>query len=214
MKKILSVILSALIILSVFSVGAFAVEAEQTRFQKWMSIHESDTELAFKINTRVGNYLVAFMSCTAYVKDGQLAVTAVFDGTEIKMISKDDDLCIFPAKFPFVHYKMKSEDLFGSDDMGFSGYSFDGERELVLEEKTIIIEDYTFMSDGEEYQVSAYFEGDVLKRITFGQNIADMDVEIEFEILSYEVDDDVFKMPSFSIDVTFLVDILLKLGIL
>lgn len=214
MKKIISVILSVLITISVFSIGAFSVDAEPTRFEKWMSNHEVDNELAVQINVRIDGLLAGFLKSNAYLKGDNLAMTFDFDGKEIKMVSRDDDLLIFFAKFPFMHYKMKSEVIFGSGDTDLSGYSFDGEYELVLEERAFWVEEYTFESDGEKYQVSAYFEGDELKKITVGQNITDMDMEIEFEILSEEVDDEVFKLPTFSLDVTFFVDILLKLGIL
>ncbi len=214
MKKTISVILSVLIAISVFSIGAFAVEAEPTRFEKWMSNQESDNELAVKMNVRAGGYLMGFIKCNAYFKGDNFAMIIDFDGREIKMVSKDDDLLIFLTKFPFMHYKMKAEDVFGPENTDFSDFSFDREYELVLEERAFLVEEYTFESDGEKYQMSAYFEGDELKKITVGQNIADMDVEIEFEILSNEVDDEMFKMPFISIDVTFLVDILLKFGLL
>ncbi len=214
MKKIISVILSVLIAISVFSIGAFAIEAEPTRLQKWMNNYESDNGLAVKINVRVGDYLMGFIKCNAYFKGDNFAMIIDYDGREIKMVSKDDDLLLFLTKFPFVHYKMKSELVFGSGETDFSDYSFDGGYELVLEERTFWVEEYTFELDGEKYQTSTYFEGDELKKITVGQNISDLKLEIEFEILSYEVDDDMFKKPFFSIDVTFLVDILLKFGLL
>ena len=59
----------------------------------------------------------------------------------------------------------------------------------------------------------AYFDGDELIYFGAEETIADMDFELYFEILSFEVDDAVFKMPAFSLDVTFLVDLFLKLGL-
>lgn len=213
MKKILSVILSALIILSVFSVGAFAAEAEPTRFQKWMNEYESDKGIAFNINTRIDGFLIGFLKCTAYIKGGQSATLIDFDGTELKLVSKDGDIYIYPAKFPFVHYKMDSAGFFVSDDTSGIGYSFDGEYELELEDKTYFVEEYTFVTDGEEYQLRACFDGDELVNITHGQTIADMDIELEFEVIPGEIDDEVFETPFFSLDVTFLVDMLMKFGI-
>ena len=214
MKKTISVLLSVLIAISVFSIGAFAAETEPTKFEKWISNHEVDNELAVKLNVHAGGYLMGFIKADAYFKGDNFAMTIDFNGREIKMVAEDDDLLIFLTKIPFMHYRMKAEDVFGSENMDFSDFSFDREYELVIEERTFWVEEYTFESDGEKYQMSAYFEGDELEKITVVQNIADMDIELEFEILSYEVDDKMFKMPFISIDVTFLVDILLKFGLL
>lgn len=214
MKKAISVILSLLIAISVFSIGASAVEAEPTRFDKWMSNHESDNELAVGMNVRAGGYLIGFMKFDAYFKGENFAMIMDLDGREIKAIQKGDDLLIFFTKFPFMHYKMKAEDIFGSGNAAFSECSFNKEYELEIEKKKFLVEEYILESDGQEYQMSAYFEGDELKKIIVAYNIADMDMEIEFEILSYEVDDDMFKMPLISIDVTFLVDLLLKIGLI
>lgn len=216
MKKIISVLLSLLIAISVFSIGAFAVEAETepTRLEKWVSNYEGDDGLAVKINLYLDGFLIGFIKSNVYCKGDNLAMTVDFDGREIKVVSKDDNFLIFLTKFPFMHYRMKSESVFGSVDTDFSDCSFVKAYEHVYEEKAFWVEEYTFESDGEKYQVSAYFEGDELKKITVGQKITDMDMEIEFEILSYEVDDDMFKMPLISLDVTFLVDLLLKIGLL
>ncbi len=214
MKKIISVILSVLITISVFSIGAFSVDAEPTRFEKWMSNHEVDNELAVQINVRIDGLLAGFLKSNAYLKGDNLAMTFDFDGKEIKAVSKDGNLLLFFTEFPFIHYKMKLEDVFGSTDADFSNCIFVEAYETELEEKTVWVEEYIFESDGQEYPIISYFEGDELKKLTFEQNIADMNLEVEFEILSEEVDDEVFKLPTFSLDVTFFVDILLKLGIL
>lgn len=213
MKKAISVILSLLFAFSVFSIGASAVEAEPTRFDKWMSNHESDNELAVRINVRAGGYLIGFMKFNAYFKGENFAMIMDLDGREIKAVQKGDDLLIFLTKFPFMHYKMKAEEIFGSENEGFSECSFNKEYELEIEGKKFLVEEYILESDGQEYQLSAYFEGDELKKIIISHNVADMDMEVEFEILSYEVDDDMFKMPLISLDVTFLVDLLLKIGL-
>lgn len=216
MKKILSVILSVIIAVSAFSVGAFAVEAEAepTRFEKWMSAHEADNEFAIKINVRIDGFLIGFLQSNAYLKGDNFAMTVDFDGREIKAVLKDDSFLIYLTKFPFMHYKMESEEAFGSSDLDLSDFTLEKASEIVIDEKAFWVEEYIVESDGEKYPVSAYFEGDDLKKIVFAQDITDINLEVEFEILSYEVDDDVFKTPFFSFDVTFLVNFLLKFGIL
>ena len=108
MKKTISVILSLLIAISVFSISASAVEAEPTRFEKWISDNESGNGIAVKMNVRAGGYLIGFMKFNAYLKGENFAMTIDFDGREIKTVKKGDDLLIFLTKFPFMHYKMKA----------------------------------------------------------------------------------------------------------
>lgn len=214
MKKILSVLLSALIILSVFSVGAFATEAEPTKLEKWEETHDLNNGISVKIHTRTNNILISLFDAVIHVKDGKLAVVADFDGKEFKAVTKDDALCIFMTKLPFFHYKI-SGDLFGSIDLDLTleNTSFVKSYEAEYEGKTLYVEEYFYDENSQPMTFKAYFDGDELIYFGAEERIADMDFEMYFEILSFEVDDDVFKMPIFSLDVTFLVDMLMKLGI-
>lgn len=217
MKKILSVILSALIILSVFSVGAFAVEAEPTKYEKWCETHDLNNGISVKIHTRANNMLISLFSVIIYAKDGKLAAVAEFDGKEFKAVTNDGDLCIFMTKLPIFHYKIKGDELFGSIDMDLTldeSTSFVGSYETEFNGKALFVEEYLYESDSQPMTMKFYFDGDELIYFGAEEKIADMDIEIYFEILSLEVDDDIFEMPFFSLDVTFLVDMLLKLGML
>ncbi len=216
MKKILSVILSALIILSAFSAGAFATEAESTRYEKWCETHNINDGISVKIHTRANNMLISLFGAVIHFKDGKMAVEAEFDGKEFKAVTKDDDLCIFMTKLPIFHYKIKGDELFGSIDMDLTldeNTAFVESYETEVNGKALFVEEYLYDEGSQPMTFKFYFDGDELIYFGAEETIADMDFELYFEILSFEVDDAVFKMPAFSLDVTFLVDLFLKLGL-
>lgn len=68
--------------------------------------------------------------------------------------------------------------------------------------------------NGQQQNVSFYFDGGNLKYLGSEYNFDGRKANIYFEVLSLNVDDEVFEMLSFSIDVSHVINILLNLGIL
>lgn len=215
MKKILSVLLSALIILSVFSVVAFATEAEPTKLEKWGETYDWDNGISVKTRILANNIsLDILFNIVTYMKDGKTALIINFDGKEFKAVTKDDALCIFMTKLPLFHYKITGS-IFNSidSDLTSENLSFVRGYEAEYEEKTFYVEEYLYESDDQSMTLKFYFDGDELKVFGSEEKIDDMDTEIYFEIIPGEIDDEVFEMPWYSIDVTRLVDFILMLGI-
>lgn len=214
MKKILSVILSVFIALSVFSIGAFANES--AKLEKWCETHDFNSGISVKTYIYITDILIGFINPVFHFKNGQTAMEININDKDIKMIEKDDILYFFPAKFPFVYYKMNAEEFWGSDntDINTEDITFKESYETEYNNKTFFVEDYICETDGKQIILSAYFDGNDLKYIGFKEDYEGMEIEIYWEILSTNVDDKVFEMPSFSIDVSPIVDILIKLGII
>lgn len=205
MKKILSVFLTAVIlVMSVFCVNAFA--QEQTRTEKWaqnVNNYDFETKITNKIN---GEKTVARM----YIKDGKIAFTTNFPlsdtiNTKIKIIIKDGYVYIFFSDFPFFHLKTEvTNEMFDTPQIG----------ELIFvksyEEQNGSVTYYVEEFEDENNNICRYyFSGDTLVKIEaesideYNNNISSI-----MEIVSYEVNDSVFRVPFFSINIAPFLNII------
>lgn len=214
MKKIISVILSAVIlVMSVFSVNAFA--QEQTRTEKWYESLTHITEYELILKTKVDN-IEADAHC--YCENGDIAIITDMPFSDekdirIKAIVKDGIFYLTFPSLPFIYLKYDLEETPISD--AFS--------------ETVSYEDLTLINAGEtEAYGSTYFKEEYItdENITFkyyfeGENLQFYEAigvdeegnefEYKYKLVSLEVADNMFEIPWYSINITPIIILLSSL---
>lgn len=205
MRKILSVFLTAVVlVMSVFCVNAFA--QEQTRMEKWTQ-NVDDYEFEAKITNKINDEKnVAKM----YVKGKKIALISNLPltdnmNTKIKFIIKDGYVYILFPDFPFFHFKIEgNEDMFQIPEIGELIYvkSYEKQNGSV----TYYVEEF---EDENNNICKYYFFGDALVKIE-AESIDEYNNHMSsiMEIVSYEVNDSVFRVPFFSINIAPFLNII------
>lgn len=203
MKKLISVFLTAIIlIMSVFCVGAFA--QEQTKSEKWMQ-NFFEQEAKIRVTTEVyGEETVSDM----YFKDGKIASVFYMPlsrniDIKIKVIINNGYFYILFPDFPLFHLKDEiTEDMLiipEADELTYLK-SYEKQDGTI----TYYVEEFT---NEQNMICKYYFIGENLIRIEAGgtDEYGEHSSSI-VEILSDKVDDSVFRVPFFSINIAPLFD--------
>lgn len=206
-KKLLSLLLAATLVFSMFSFTAFAEEA--TRTEQWFEKHHNEFHMKFlSINLDGEKY-----TYEVYLKNNKSLMENVpfSDGIYVNLLFDGEKYFLYPTKFPFIHFELPVEEEYVPDDDLLSGIEelyYLGSYTETIDSKEYYIEKFT---DDEYYCAYStlfefYFEGDELKMI-----VADKDYDMRAEIISTEIDDSEFEPPFFSINLTPFFEFLLRL---
>lgn len=200
MKKLLSVILSAILILSAFSVTAFA--ADEPKAEE--AIKNFDFEKGVQFEFRIDG----IPATTLYVKGDKIASEMNVEGHNLKLILKGDSLYMYFTSFPFIYFKHKDADMPELEEaLGTLHFNaqFIEAFEAEYSSETYYVEKY--MTDDGGF-LEYYFLDDELKiiRSTDGETTS----STEIKIVSTELDDDVFELPFFSFDITPIFELLVS----
>ena len=214
MKKIISVILSAVIlVMSAFSVNAFA--QEQTRVEKWYENLTDITEYELIMKTKIGN-MEADARC--YCENGDIAIVTDIPLSDekdigIKAIAKDGCFYLTFPSLPFLYLKYDLEetpisDVF-SETVSYEDLTLINAGETNEYGTTYYLEEY---SVDENVSVKYYFEGENLC-FSVASEVDEEGNEFEYisKFVSFEVDDSVFEIPWYSINITPIVILLSEL---
>ncbi|MBQ2903636.1 MAG: hypothetical protein IJE48_04490 [Clostridia bacterium] len=214
MKKIISVILSAVIlVMSAFSVNAFA--QEQTRVEKWYENLTDITEYELIMKTKIGN-MEADARC--YCENGDIAIVTDMPLSDekdirIKAIAKDGYFYLTFPSLPFLYLKYDLEetpisDVF-SETVSYEDLTLINAGETNEYGTTYYLEEY---SVDENVSVKYYFEGENLC-FSVASEVDEEGNEFEYisKFVSFEVDDSVFEIPWYSINITPIVILLSEL---
>lgn len=200
MKKLLSVVLSVIMILSAACVTAFATETHYAED----AIKSLDFEKGIKFEIRITDIPLTVL----YVKGDKTAAEMSIDGHNLKLILKDNTLYTYFTDFPFIYFELKNTDMPELEEtLG------------TLEIDALFIESYEAEYDSKIYYVEKYasddsmtleyyFLDDELKMIRSND---DENYTTEIKIISTEVDDDVFDLPFFSFNITPIFEFLSSL---
>ena len=199
MKKFVSTVLTILILItSVFSLNAFA--QEQTRAEQWMQDF-TNQEMEMRITTTLyGEETISEL----YFKDGKIASTFYIPfyeniNAKTKVIINNGYIYIIFPDFPFVHFKTEiTEDMLIFPEASELTYikSYEEQNGSI----TYYIEEFT---TEQNMICKYYFIGDNLIRIEaegtdeYGEHSSSV-----IEILSDEVEDSIFRIPFFSINIS------------
>lgn len=212
MKKHLISILFALILGVIFCVSASATESETTKAETWYNEAHAVTGMISDITIGDG-----YSSITerVYSKGDKAAAEVDLDGTKIRVITDSKDMILFNPDMPLFHVKFSGfgEIMVEIPEGVPTEFSLDFVKsyEHTEGDKVYYIEEFTD-ADGMVYKY--YFLGDELILVDNLITYEEDTITTRIMIISYEVDDEIFEVPWYSINLYPLVMILTILSLI
>lgn len=209
MKKTLSVILATIIlVMSVFSVNAFA--AETTKTEALLAKLNDSQEVAVTLGA--GDIAIFGKDSDSkdiiYIKDDKAAYEYNAGFLSVRVVLEDDEIIAFFPAFPYIHVKLDTASI-GSVDiweliekatditMGILAY-VDTYAETV-DGKTYTVEEF---NDRAQVTSKFYYEGDHLKILKVEDKQYKSVQYTYFDNIEFSVDDSIFELPLISFDLT------------
>ncbi len=210
MKKTLSAVIAAIIlIMSVFSVNAFAASTPKT--DALLDRLETATEVSVTLRageTKLFGILPATITNTVAVKGNSICYEYNAGFIQARVVTDDDGIYGYMPNLPYFYIKMDTNPLKGADVWS-----------LVLDAANITqvfiqyIKSYEEEVDGTKYYVEEYndrefvtskfyYIGDELKMLKVTDSSTNSVQYTYFEDISFEVDDSVFSVPKTAVDLT------------
>lgn len=208
MKKTLSIIIATIIlVMSVFSVNAFAAE---TKTDALLNQLKDSKEVAVSLEAGdiplFGNNSDA--SDTFYVKGDKAAYEYKAGFINIRVVLNGDEIVAFIPAFPYIHVKLETKAL-GSLNIGALIEEATKVTTGVLNYVDTYEEDlggvkYTVEEYNDRAQVTSkfYYKGDDLKILRVDDKKTFSVQNTYFNSIEFEVDDSIFELPFISFDVT------------
>lgn len=207
MKKTLSIIMSVILIISVFSLNAFAATTKTETL-----VDKINTEKEVAVTLTAGDIPLfganSDATDTIYIKDDKAAYDYNAGFINIRVVLDDDEIIAFLPVFPYVHVKLDSKaigsvDIWGIIDeatnITFGVLNYVGSYEEEFEGKTYYVEEF---NDRAQVTSKFYYDGDDLKILNVTDKKTNSVQNTYFEDISFEVDDSIFKLPLISFDMT------------
>lgn len=208
MKKTLSIIIASIIlVMSVFSVNAFAAETKTDALLKQL---KDSKEVA--ISLQAGDIPLfgsnSNASDTFYVKGDKAAYEYKAGFINVRVVLDGDEIIAFIPEFPYIHVKLETKAL-GSINIsklieeatnltsGVLNYVDTYEEEIGGVKYTV--EEY---NDRAQVTSKFYYQNDELKILKVNDKKTFSNQNTYFESISFEVDDSIFELPIISFDVT------------
>ncbi len=207
MKKTLSIIMSVILIVTVFSLNAFAATTKTEAL-----LNKLNTEKEVAVTLTAGDIPLfganSDSTDTIYIKGDKFAYDYNAGFMNVRLVLEDDEVIAFFPDFPYIHVKLDSVaigsvDIWGIIDettnatLGVLNYVNSYEEEY--EGKTYYVEEF---NDRAQVTSKFYYDGDDLKIIKVTDAQTGSVQNTFFEDISFEVDDSVFKLPLISFDLT------------
>ncbi len=208
MKKTLSIIIASIIlVMSVFSVNAFAAETKTDALLKQL---KDSKEVA--ISLQAGDIPLfgsnSNASDTFYVKGDKAAYEYKAGFINVRVVLDGDEIIAFIPEFPYIHVKLETKAL-GSINIsklieeatnltsGVLNYVDTYEEEIGGVKYTV--EEY---NDRAQVTSKFYYQNDELKILKVNDKKTFSNQNTYFESISFEVDDSIFELPLISFDVS------------
>ncbi len=209
MKKALSIILTAVILIMSVSVSAFAADTPKTDVLLDSLETESEISVAFTSGqSTIFSFLGQNPKNTVAIKDNKIAYEVDNGFITIRVVANDDGVYAYIPVFPYMYVKLDTEILEVADiwslisdaanlTQGFIQYidsykeSFDG--------KEYYVEEY---NDREFVTSKFYYDGDALKILKVENSKTKSVQYTYFDDISFEVEDSFFDVPVFALNLT------------
>lgn len=209
MKKIISVSIAAiLLVMSVFSVNAFAADTTKTE----ALLDKLNTSKEVAVSLKAGDIPLfgsnSNASDTVYIKGDKAAYEYNAGFLSVRVVLDGDEIIAYLPILPFIHVKLESSAL-GSVDiwgliedatkitMGVLAYVDTYEEELGGVKYTV--EEF---NDRAQVTSKFYYQGDDLKLLNVVDKQTNSVQNTYFESISFDVNDSVFELPAISFDLT------------
>ncbi len=209
MKKLFSLALTfAILVVSVFSVNAFADEATKT--EALLDKMNTSKEVSVTLRTGKGGVYGSDygVSNTIYVKGNELAYDLNNGFVNMRAVVADGKIVGFLPSFPFFYLKVITPIVAGNGMWdaikGMSDITMDflyhvGNYTETVDGTAYYVEEF---NDREYVTSKFYYVGDELKMLRV-EDVSKKTVQYTyFDNISFEVDDKVFDTPIFAIDLT------------
>lgn len=202
-KKLLSLLLAATLVFSMFSFTAFAEET--TRTEQWFE--KGANEFCSRVTVCDVNYVITD-SYDVYFKFNKMSVKnlTLFGNLKVNLVFDGEKTFFYPSGFPFIRFQIEGVfdadrgETFLTNDIS-DDLSFVKSYEQKINSTVYYVEEFVYMNPETDNsaEICKYcFLGDELKLV-----IAESEYNIiHTEIISNDVDDNVFKLPLFSINLT------------
>lgn len=202
-KKILSLLLSATLIFSMFSLTAFAQETTKTEqcLENGLQEFYSRITLYDDYNMEIDSYDIYLAGNKASIKN-----ITLFDNFKIDCVYNGNKVFIYPSGFPFIHFQVEDD---------FSNDSYDSSETNDFSDKLTFVKSYEQKINSTVYYVEEFnyedpefdYSSEIQKYCFLGDELKLIIQESEdqithTEIVSTDVDDNVFELPFFSINLT------------
>lgn len=209
MKKIISVSIAAiLLVMSVFSVNAFAADTTKTE----ALLDKLNTSKEVAVSLKAGDIPLfgsnSNASDTVYIKGDKAAYEYNAGFLSVRVVLDGDEIIAYLPILPFIHVKLESSALSSVDiwgliedatkiTMGVLAYVDTYEEELGGVKYTV--EEF---NDRAQVTSKFYYQGDDLKLLNVVDKQTNSVQNTYFESISFDVDDSVFELPAISFDLT------------
>ena len=207
MKKTLSIIMSVILIVSVFSLNAFAAT---TKTEALLDKLNASKEVAV---TLTAGDIALFGSAsdatdTIYIKDDKVAYEYKAGFINARLVLENDEIIGFMPAFPYVHVNLDiaaigSIDVWGlieeATNLTLGVLNYVGSKEETVEGKTYYVEEF---NDRAQVTSQFFYDGDDLKILKVYDAQTGSVQYTYFEDIAFEVDDSIFKLPLISFDLT------------
>lgn len=207
-------LISALVVF-IFSVLFFSVSAsagEATKAEEWYNSSYAVTGMVMEVAVDDGDTEIVQ---TVHSKGEKAASEIVINGSAIRLIIDNGDLIVFSPDVSIIHLKfsglggMFTEIYTPEIPEGFN-LIFVKEYRETLGDTTYTVEEFT---DKDGNNCKYYFSGNELDFIEAVTEADDIEITMVMDILSYEVDESIFEVPWYSINIAPLVMLFALLGI-
>ncbi len=210
MKRFLSILLAVTVMMtSVFCVSAFA--AETRKADALLDRFETEDEVLVTINsgkTMLFGFLSSDIKNTVAVKDNVVAYEYTAGVIKIRVIASETGIYAFFPSLPYFYVKLDFNP-FASADI----WEFIKDAANLTQGLTQFVDSYSEKVDGKEYYVEEYndrefvtskfyFDGEelVMLKVT---DVSTLSVQYTyFDEISFEVEDDFFKIPKGAFDLS------------
>ncbi len=209
MKKVLSVILATLIILSAFCVSAFAAETPKT--DALLDKLDSATEVSVTLkagNTSLFGFLPADITNTIAAKGNTVVYEYNAGFIQARVVANEKGIYAFLPALPYFYVKLDRNPLEGADIWALIKDAANLTQGFIEYQKT-----YKETVDGVEYTVEEYndrefvtskfyYDGDTLKMLKVEDSSTKSVQYTYFEEITFDADDGIFEVPALAIDLT------------
>lgn len=207
MKKTISIIMSAILIVSVFSLNAFAADTKTETL-----LNKLNTEKEVAVTLTAGDIPLfganSDATDTIYIKDDKVAYDYKAGFINARVVLDDGKLIGFMPAFPYVHVKLDSSAIASVNiwklieevtNITLGVLNYVGSSEEKVDGKTYYVEEF---NDRAQVTSKFYYEGDDLKILKVYDAKTGSIQTTYFEDIAFEVDDNVFELPLISFDLT------------